>query len=1055
LRLSKPSQWIDTIIIRNSGLFDPDYYIRNYPDYRSSDSNPIRHYLNTGWKDNHNPSAKFDTGFYLKTNPDVKQVGENPLVHYLRHGRSEGRLPLPGNASPVKSQYHKTGGFESQVTVLFTAGRKMARWIPVRYRARFLSWLRGNLGFLFDRQLQSMKLSNRLKGELLDASSQHAMIDINTVKPATGAEGSVAIHIHIYYSELAPEFARYLKNMPFAYDLFVSVSGGGELGMYQEVFSGLPFCKKVEVKLVENRGRDIAPMFCTFGNELARYDYIAHLHSKKSTYNLGATEGWREYLCNNLLGSPERVKRIFQLMQGKQPFGIVYPQNFKLLPYWANTWLANKGLGQAWGTRLGISDIPRGYFNYPASSMFWARGDALAPLFKSGIRMDEFAEEKGQTDGTLAHCLERMFVLCSLKQGMRPAILEDQEIPSWSAWRIDQYTKRAEQDFTNLINSSHIKLIAFDIFDTLLCRPLLDPETIKAIVARRTAGDTGKRFMQYRALAEQTAREKKGSDVGMDEIYAQLGKMSGLSRSQLTGLRKVEEDVEAAGLEPRLEVVDLYQKALSSGKPVVLISDMFLPQRLIENVLRDFGIDGWDGLFLSNAISLRKDTGELYQHVLTQYKLKPGEFLMVGDSERSDVQIPCDMGAPFYHTFRPVEFARSLPRFSDLIAQHEHRDDIDAEMTLGPVVRKNFTPLHLIDIDPESLVNATPYHWGYSLVGPLLVSFANWLLQKTREDGIGRLYFLSREGKIIKQIYDQWTTGEKNAPKSEYLVISRRTAGVAAITSLKDILEIAQTTFYPNTLGSFLMTRYGLSVSDERWNELSKSLGLNRDTEIAVFHHKIDHLIPLLQSLEPEIISRAQIERSALLQYVSDKGLAIDDRQAVVDIGYGGSVQKYLNRLLATKVHGYYMMTEERSLEVARDHAVVIRASFFENIDTSTTLPILYERSFAIEKLLSSDDPQVEYYDMDSSGNANGHFRPLTNEETGCNEIRQSIRQGASDYALDSLKIRKTMLPDFQPSCWTAQALMETFLAHRSQQEEHLLSKIILDDHYCGRGLVS
>jgi FMN phosphatase YigB (HAD superfamily) len=1056
LKQNRVRKWLNYDIIQRSGYFDPGYYQSHYPDFSITDPNPLSHFINIGWKENFNPSEKFDTGFYLKMNPDVKQMGENPLAHYLRHGRSEGRLPLPGQKiSTGASQYRKTSGMDSIIHALVNTGKKMVRWIPARYRHRVVSWIRGNLGFAFDRQIQSIRLSNSLKGDLLDASSQHALIDINLVEPASEAGGSIAIHIHIFYPELVKELAGYLGNMPFSYDLYLSITNNVDIETIQAVFSNLPFCTTVKIEHVENRGRDIAPMFCTFGKELARYDYIAHLHGKKSTYNQGATEGWREYLCNSLMGSPEQIKRIFLLMQGKPPFGVVYPQNYALLPYWANTWLANKRLGQAWCTRLGISDIPRGYFNYPASSMFWARGDALAPLFKSGIRVDEFPEEEGQTDGTLAHCLERLFVLCSLKQGMHPAILEDQVIPSWSAWRIDQYTKRAEQDFINLVNSPHTKLIAFDIFDTLLCRPLLDPETIKNIVARQITGDAGEPFIQYRALAEQAAREKKGADVGMDEIYTQLGQLSGLSKSQLTILRKVEEDVEAASLEPRQEVVDLYHQALNSGKPVVLISDMFLPQRMIENVLRKWGIDDWDGLFLSNAIGLRKDTGKLYQHVLTQYKLKPDEFLMVGDSERSDVQIPCDMGTPFYHTFRPVEFARSLPRFSDLIAHHEHRGDIDAEMTFGPVVRKNFSPLHLVGIDPESLVNATPYHWGFSLVGPLLVSFANWLLQKAGEDGIDRFYFLSREGKIIKQVYDQWTAGEKNAPKSEYLVISRRTAGVAAITSLKDILEIAKTTFYPNTLGGFLLTRYGLSVSDERWKVISETLGFNNDTEIAVFHHKIDHLIPLLQSLELEIVSRAQIERSALLQYVSDKRLTIDDRQAVVDIGYGGSVQKYLNMLLRNKVHGYYMMTEERSREVARKHEVLIRASFFENIDTTTALPILYERSFAIEKLLSSDDPQVEYYEMDSTGKVEGHFRPLTDEEIVCNEIRQSIRQGASDYAMDSLKIRKTMLPDFQPSCWTAQSLMESFLAHRSQQEEQLLSKIVLDDHYCGRGLVS
>ncbi len=161
--------------------------------------------------------------------------------------------------------------------------------------------------------------------------------------------------------------------------------------------------------------------------------------------------------------------------------------------------------------------------------MFWARGEALAPLFRAGIKLDEFPEESGQTDGTLAHCLERMLVLCSLKQNMLPGILKDESLPSWSAWRIDQYTNRSFQDMVKLIDSPNIKLIAFDIFDTLLCRPLLDPETIKTIVSRRIGGEAGILYKEYRAAAENQAREAMGHDIGLDEIYSSLGKLTGLS----------------------------------------------------------------------------------------------------------------------------------------------------------------------------------------------------------------------------------------------------------------------------------------------------------------------------------------------------------------------------------------------------------------------------------------------------------------------------------------------------------------------------------------------
>jgi lipopolysaccharide biosynthesis protein len=38
-------------------------------------------------------------------------------------------------------------------------------------------------------------------------------------------------------------------------------------------------------------------------------------------------------------------------------------------------------------------------FRFPAGAMFWARAAALAPLLKLSLRLSDFEEESGQTDG--------------------------------------------------------------------------------------------------------------------------------------------------------------------------------------------------------------------------------------------------------------------------------------------------------------------------------------------------------------------------------------------------------------------------------------------------------------------------------------------------------------------------------------------------------------------------------------------------------------------------------------------------------------------------------
>lgn len=77
--------------IRDSVFFDPEYYLQQYPDVRESGMDPLRHYMNHGWKEGRNPSPKFNTNKYLQQNPDVALEHINPLEHYVLHGQHENR----------------------------------------------------------------------------------------------------------------------------------------------------------------------------------------------------------------------------------------------------------------------------------------------------------------------------------------------------------------------------------------------------------------------------------------------------------------------------------------------------------------------------------------------------------------------------------------------------------------------------------------------------------------------------------------------------------------------------------------------------------------------------------------------------------------------------------------------------------------------------------------------------------------------------------------------------------------------------------------------------
>lgn len=78
-------------IIKKSSGFDDQYYLSQYSDVWAAGMDPLKHYMNHGWKEGRNPNSWFNTSCYLNHNPDVKEKGMNPLVHYILFGQKEGR----------------------------------------------------------------------------------------------------------------------------------------------------------------------------------------------------------------------------------------------------------------------------------------------------------------------------------------------------------------------------------------------------------------------------------------------------------------------------------------------------------------------------------------------------------------------------------------------------------------------------------------------------------------------------------------------------------------------------------------------------------------------------------------------------------------------------------------------------------------------------------------------------------------------------------------------------------------------------------------------------
>jgi len=226
----------------------------------------------------------------------------------------------------------------------------------------------------------------------------------------------LAVICHIFYADMVAEFGRYLQNIPFPFDLFISTDTESKEAVIRRFFANW-MKGSIDIRLVKNQGRDIAPKFVSFRDVYSSYEYVLHLHSKRSDH-AGFLANWRGFLLNNLIGSTDIVNSIFAAFSHCPRLGIIASQHFEPIRPFIN-WGANFEISSKLANRMGITLRLNHALDFPSGSMFWARSAALKPLVELNLTFDDFPSECGQLDGTLAHAVERLSYFVCERAGFR------------------------------------------------------------------------------------------------------------------------------------------------------------------------------------------------------------------------------------------------------------------------------------------------------------------------------------------------------------------------------------------------------------------------------------------------------------------------------------------------------------------------------------------------------------------------------------------------------------------------------------------------------------
>lgn len=226
---------------------------------------------------------------------------------------------------------------------------------------------------------------------------------------------ALTVVLHAFYPEVLAEMLELLYQWEVTYRLCVTVPQKKRSIVSRIInAAALSNCEKPQVLECANRGRDVLPLIKVIDRLVpAPNELILKLHTKKTVHRKDG-DSWRKDLSQKLLDR-DNLPRVLQAFESDPNLGIVAAAGHivNLEHHWGD----NKQNINALCDRMDLM-YPRARGEYfPGGSMFFSRFWAIAPIAALKLSDNDFPPEAGQTDGTTAHAIERLFGCVCHAQG--------------------------------------------------------------------------------------------------------------------------------------------------------------------------------------------------------------------------------------------------------------------------------------------------------------------------------------------------------------------------------------------------------------------------------------------------------------------------------------------------------------------------------------------------------------------------------------------------------------------------------------------------------------
>ncbi len=363
--------------------------------------------------------------------------------------------------------------------------------------------------------------------------------------------------------------------------------------------------------------------------------------------------------------------------------------------------------------------------------------------------------------------------------------------------------------------------------------------------------------------------KKNGQDVDVE------------SKESLEALFQVENSL----VHPIDDMIAVMRRLRQDGKEIILTSDMYLNAHMIENLLTKIGVIkgvDYDWLFVSSDYGCTKKDGGLYKQIQQKTKVGFGDIVHIGDAMRSDFLKPRMLGIKAIWVKQ--EKSGCVPKSRSDEIRNLNR----------------FIANHISEENYEYVI-------GYKHFGPLLYGFANWLNERILEKK-EPAYFLSREGYIFLKALEIMGMKQDNM---KYMLVSRRSIIGSLLWIHDDADEMIKSLRIDRKI-NFEKVIALLNAQECLKNDAASKnlLGRIYATSTEIIHDEETYSFISKHLLEIKENSRRQY--GAMEKYFESIGFATHDDCIMVDVGWVGTMQHYLNdyiktRNIAKRIKGLYL----------------------------------------------------------------------------------------------------------------------------------------------------